>query len=70
MTEPIPVDTAVVAAALGRDPAYVRRKAREGVITPIGKAPRKGKGGRPSDLFDLRQVLATLTPDTPERGTT
>lgn len=60
MTEPIPVTTDVLAAALTCTPAHIRRLKQRGIITPIGKASRRGKGGRASDLWDLQQVIDTL----------
>lgn len=69
MNEPIPVDTATLAAALSCTPAHVRRLTRSGVLHPIGTAPRRGRGGRPSHLFDLRAAIATLHRDTPDTTT-
>lgn len=50
-----PVDTATLAAHLGRSPAAVRALVRRNVITPIGRW-RTGRTGRPTMWFDLDQV--------------
>lgn len=66
MKAPIVVDTRVVAAFIGKTEAHVRWLVSKGVLTPVGKAPREGRGGRPRTLFDLRQVEAALGLDTPK----
>lgn len=60
MTARIIVTTDVLAAQLQCTTAHIRYLKHRGTITPIGTAPRKGRGGRPSDTWDLQQVLDTL----------
>lgn len=62
MTGRIEVPTDVLAAQLQCTTAHIRRLKQRGIITPIGKATRRGKGGRASDTWDLQQVLDTLNP--------
>lgn len=57
MTKPIHVDTELLATAIERDVRYVQRLVREGVLTPIGKARRKGSGGRAPMVFDLAKSI-------------
>lgn len=63
MSGRIEVPTDVLAAQLQCTTAHIRYLKQQGIITPIGAAPRRGRGGRPSDLWDLKQVLDTLKVD-------
>ena len=65
MNTPIVVDTPLVAAFIGKTEAHVRWLVSKGVLTPVGKARREGRGGRPRTLFDLRQVCTALGLNTP-----
>lgn len=59
----IVVPTDVLAAQLECTTAHIRYLKQRGIIIPVGTAPRRGAGGRPSDLWDLALVLDTLKPD-------
>ena len=62
--EAIIVDSSVVAEYLSCDEDRIRKLVARGILTPVGTTVRSGRGGRPRNTFDLRQVQRIMASDT------
>jgi len=60
LTGVVEVDTEALAAHLNCTPAYVRLLVSKGIIVPLGRRSRKGRG-RPTMFFNALRVDEELT---------